>query len=217
MPDHEDKLDHQEDFREAFLSEDMFGSPYHLPQKKSHQFYDDIPNTTPKWLDDTRVVSLLVGILGLGYTLFNLDFFYWQIKSAFFLNLILLTTLAGFANFFVFPYSLKYCLTNGIKRPKLLRNLNSFMLVFCVLTLIYLFTIPVSGLGLALIMIPAPLAFAIATRSFPDRLELYSKSTKHYPFSAIFNQDLRRVAWLTFIILFTLMVGLFFGLLFNLI
>ncbi|MDH3649067.1 MAG: VirB3 family type IV secretion system protein [Saprospiraceae bacterium] len=215
MSHQEERLDHQEDFREAFLSDELFGDTYHLPLKKSSTFYDDMPSTTPRWLDETRVACLLVGIFGLIYTLFSLDFFYWQIKNPFILNLTLLTTLAGFANFFVYPYALKYCLTNGIRRPKLLMGLNLFMLVFSLLSVVYLFTIPVTGLGLALILIPAPLAFAIFSRRFPERLELYAKTDKHYPFAVIFNQDLRRMAWLTFIVLFTLVIGFFFGLLFN--
>jgi hypothetical protein len=214
--DPERRFDHQEDFREAFLSDDIFPENHHLPARRMDAMMKDIPSVLPKWLDETRIVCFLVGVFGVVYTLFNLDFFYWQIKNAFLLNATLLFAIGGFVNYIAYPYALKYTLVNHIYKPGLLKGMRSFMLVFSLMALFFLFTFPVTGLGLSMILIPAPLLFSLFTRKYVD-FKNTAPSKVHFPFGVIFNQDLRRLAWLSFIIIFTFLVVLFFGLVFNII
>jgi hypothetical protein len=111
-------------------------------------------------LDETRLACFLVGAFGLLFTIINLDFFYHQINNPFLLNLLLLVGLGGFANYMIFPNVLKYYLVNGLKNVELLRGLRNFMFVFSILLLVFLFSFPIMGLGLSMILIPAPLILA---------------------------------------------------------
>ena len=214
--DPERRFEHQEDFREAFMSDDLFPENAPLPARRVDPMMEEIPSVIPKWLDETRIVCFLVGLFGLVYTLFSLDFFSWQIKNPFLLNATLLFALGGFVNYIAYPYALKYSLVNNIYKPGLLSGMNSFMVVFSLMALFFLFTFPITGLGLSLILIPAPLLFALFTRKYTN-LKNATEKTKHFPFGMIFNQDLRRLAWLSFIIIFSFLVVLFFGLVFNII
>ncbi len=214
--EHEKQSNYQEDFKEAYLSNDFFDHEPHLPSKKLDEFVPEIPQVMPKWLDETRVVCFLVGLFGLGYTLFNVDYFYWQIKSPFLLNLSLLTALGGFVNFVAYPYALKYCLTNGIQRPQLLRQMNSFLIGFTLLSLLFFFSFPITGLGLALILVPAPLIFGLFSRKYINQYAV-EHSGIHFPAAMIFGQDIKKLAWLSLIMILTILFGFFFALVFNLI
>ncbi len=205
----------QEDFREAYLADDFFEET--SPVREVTMFAPEVPKVLPKWLRETRIVCALVGICGLVATIFNLDFFFWQIRSPILLNLTLLTVLMGFLNCIVYPYALTYSLINGIKKVNFLRGLNSMVLGFMIVLVLFLFSFPVSGLGLALILVPAPLLFAWYSRKYlQSESHFMEENGTHYPFGAIFNHDLRRAAWFTFLILFSGLVFVFFGLAFGL-
>lgn len=210
-----DQRDYRKDFEEAYLANDFFLDSEDLPANRVDAFQSDIPEVLPSWLNETRIVCSMVAICGLFATLFNLDFFYWQIQSPILLNLTLLGVLVGFANCLIYPYALTYGLINGTKRIGFLRGMNSFLLAFMAALVLFLFSFPVSGLGLALILVPAPLLFAWQTRRYLDSESLQATSPVHRPFGMIFNHDLRRLAWLTFIVLFSAIMGLFFALVFN--
>jgi len=205
----------QEDFREAYLSDDLFDVP--AATQEMSVLTTDVPQVLPKWLRETRIVCALVGLCGLLATVFNLDFFYWQIQSPILLNLTLLTVLTGFLNCIIYPYALTYSLINGVKKINLLRGMNTMVLAFLAMLLLFLFSFPVSGLGLALILVPAPLLFALYTRKHVRTDAHFIEGEDHYPFGMIFNHDLRRAAWLTFLIFFVGLVTLFFGLAFGIV
>lgn len=203
------------DFEEAYLGGDLFHEHADLPAHQLDSFQAVVPEVLPKWLAESRIVCALVAIVGLTATLFNLDFLYWQFANPVFLNLILLGTLIGFASCVMYPYALTYSLVNGSDRVALLRMMNGFLLCFLGALLVYLLSFPISGLGLALILIPAPAAFALCTRKFLKSERHTAASKAHRPFGLIFNLDLRRLAWVSFILIFSAMMGLFFGLVFN--
>ncbi|NND06256.1 MAG: hypothetical protein HKN87_07740 [Saprospiraceae bacterium] len=216
MLDHEKQSNYQEDYKDAYLANDFFDYDHPYPSRKLDDFIPEIPEVLPKWLDETRIVCFLVGLFGLAYTLFNVEFFYWQIKSPFLLNLSLLVALGGFVNFIAYPYALKYCLTNGIRRPQLLKNMNGFMVGFALLSLLFFFSFPITGLGLSLILIPAPLLFGLYSRKYINQHEQEYTGIQ-FPALAIFRQDIKKLAWLTLVIVLTVLLGFLFALVFNLI
>ncbi|MBK8502990.1 MAG: hypothetical protein IPL46_12700 [Saprospiraceae bacterium] len=168
----------------------------------------------PSWLDETRLACFLVGAFGLLFTIINLDFFYQQISNPFLLNLSLLMGLGGFANFMVFPNVLKYCLVNGLKKVELLRGLRNFMLAFSALLFVFLFFLSRHGLrSFALILIPAPLIFSYFSKKYID--EPVSTEGIRFTVLTIFNQDIRRLAWFSFTLIFIALIFAFVGVLFG--
>lgn len=216
MLDQEEQAKYQDEYKDAYLANDFFDYEHPYPSQRLDDFIPEIPEVMPKWLDETRIVCFLVGLFGLGYTLFNVEYFYWQIKSPFLLNLSLLVALGGFVNIIAYPYVLKYCLTNGIRRPQLLKNMNGFMVGFALLSLLFFFSFPITGLGLSLILIPAPLLFGLYARKYIDQ-EHVGHSGIQFPAMAIFSQDVKKLAWLSLVIIMTVLFGFFFALVFNLI
>lgn len=169
----------------------------------------------PRWLDETRLVCFLVGVFGIVFTMINLDYFYQQISSPFILNLTLLLGLAGFANYMIFPNVLKYCRVNGLHKSQMLRGLHNFMLAFSTLLLVFLFSLPITGLGLSLILIPAPLIFSYYSRKYIDR-PLETEGIR-FQALAIFDQDIKRLAWFSFTLIFITLIFAFLGVLFGII
>lgn len=195
-----------------FFSDDFFQES-DLPLADFDDVSPPMITTMPRWLDETRLVCFLAGVFGLLATLLNLDFFFWQISNPFFLNLTLLLGLAGFANFMLYPNVLKYCQVNGIKSASLLRTMNGFMLGFSALLLVFLFSFPITGLGLALVLIPAPVIFGYFSRNYLD--QPYQGDGIRFSAMSVFNQDIRRLAWfsltLIFLVLILAFTGIFLG------
>ena len=160
-------------------------------------------------LDETRLVCFLVGVFGLIYTIFNLGFLSSQISNPFFLNLTILLGLVGFVNFMLYPNVLKYCLVNGIRNQGLLRSMNGFMTGFSAALLVLLFSFPITGLGLSLILIPAPIIYGYYSRKYID--QTYRGEGVRFSVLAIFNQDLKRIAWFSFTLIFITLVLAFVG------
>lgn len=193
---------------QLYYTDDIF----HESELPTADFDDLAPRMTqvmPKWLDETRLVCFLVGVFGLIYTILNLDFLSSQISNPFFLNLTILLGFAGFINFMLYPNVLKYCLVNGIKNQGLLRSMNGFMTVFSALLLVFLFSFPITGLGLSLILIPAPIIYGYYSRKYID--ETYRGEGVRFSVLAIFNQDLKRIAWFSFTLIFITLVLAFVG------
>ncbi len=211
--DTEKNREHRTTYRDhPFFSDDLFQES-DLPLADFDDVSPSMVTAMPRWLDETRLVCFLAGAFGLLATLFNLDFFFWQISNPFFLNLTLLLGLAGFANFMLYPNVLKYCQVNGIKNASLLRTMNGFMLGFSALLLVFLFSFPVTGLGLALVLIPAPVIFGYFSRKYLD--QPYQGDGIHFSVLSVFNQDIRRLAWfsltLIFLVLILAFTGIFLG------
>lgn len=214
MTERESHADYQQEYRSSLLDDDLFDHEDHLPSVRIDDLVPELPKVLPEWLEETRLACLLAGIVGVIGTLVQVDDLSSLIGQPLILNAVILGLLAGYVNVMTFPYVLKYCLVNDLRQAGLLKGLNTFLLVFTAITLLYFLTLPVSGLGLALILVPAPLIFALYSRKY---IEKYRPETEgvHFPASMIFGQDLRKLAWLSFISIMILMGGLFFGLLFN--
>ncbi|MCB0685117.1 MAG: hypothetical protein KDC53_01295 [Saprospiraceae bacterium] len=207
--DPEQRTERKEQFGERpYYSDDIFHES-NLPVPDYDDFHPDAEAVMPKWLEETRLVSFLVGSFGLLYTLINLDFFFQQIKNPFFLNLTLLMGFAGFANYMIYPNVLKYCMVNGLNKTSLLRTLNNFMIGFSLILFVFLFSFPVTGLGLSLILLPAPLIFGYFSRPYVDT-PIQPADVK-FSVLQIFNQDLRRVAWFSFTLIFLALIFTFMG------
>lgn len=205
----EERTHKSEGFKQrGYYSDDIFQES-DLPVSEIEQFDMEMPRVMPKWMEETRLVTFLVGMFGLFYTVFNLDYFFHQINNPFFLNLTLLVGLAGFANYMLYPNVLKYCLINGLAKNSLLRTLNNFMMGFSALLFVFLFSFPVTGLGLSLILLPAPLIFGFFSRRYTETTLV--EPDEKYSVIEIFNQDLRRIAWFSFTLIFLALIFAFMG------
>src|SRR5690606_24639137 len=121
----------------------------------------------------------------------------------------LLLGLAGFVNFMLYPNVLKYCQVNGIKSTSLLRTMNGFMLGFSALLLVFLFSFPITGLGLALVLLPAPVIFVYYSRNYLD--QPYQGDGIRFSVLSVFNQDIRRLAWFSLTLIFLVLILAFTG------
>lgn len=205
----EERTHKSEGFKQrGYYSDDIFQES-DLPVSEIEQFDMEMPRVMPKWMEETRLVTFLVGMFGLFYTVFNLDYFFHQINNPFFLNLTLLVGFAGFANYMLYPNVLKYCLINGLAKNSLLRTLNNFMMGFSALLFVFLFSFPVTGLGLSLILLPAPLIFGFFSRRYTETTLV--EPDEKYSVIEIFNQDLRRIAWFSFTLIFLALIFAFMG------
>lgn len=192
----------------TYYSDDIFHEP-DLPISEFDNLQPEISEVMPKWLEETRLVSFLVGGFGLLYTILNLDYFFQQIKNPFFLNLTLLIGFAGFANYMIYPNVLKYCLVNGLKKNSVLRSMNNFMIGFSLLLFVFLFSFPITGLGLSMILLPAPLIFSYFSRKYIDTTG--HEVERDFSVLEIFNHDLRRIAWFSFTLIFLALIFAFMG------
>jgi hypothetical protein len=195
-----------DDDEKTYYSDDLFHES-ELPIADFDDLRPHMEEVLPGWLDETRLACFLVGAFGLLFTIINLDFFYQQISNPFLLNLSLLAGLAGFANYLIFPNVLKYCLVNGLKKVEVLHGLRSFMLVFSTLLFVFLFSFPIVGLGLSLILIPAPLIFSYFSKKYID--EPATTQGIRLSVLTIFNQDIRRLAWFSFTLIFIALIFAF--------
>lgn len=195
MQNYHDNQRLKEEVREAYLSDDFFSvkTPELIPSLNSSRQPDS--TFLPHWMAVTRFICLLIGGLGFVFTFINIDYLSHLISHPFFLNLSLLTGLGGFASYMIYPYLVSNFVANGGIRLRLLRYLNGIMLGFSIVLLITLLTIPVTGLGLCLILLPAPISFAMSSRKYlrHDRAEQDAKIS----LTELFNQDLRRLAWMS--------------------
>ena len=199
---------------DPYYSDDIFHE-HELPVPEMEEISPEALEVMPKWLEETRLVSFLVGSFGLLYTIFNLDYFFQQINNPFFLNLALLVGFAGFANYMIYPNVLKFCLVNGLRKHTLLQSLNNFMIGFSVMLFIFLFSFPVTGLGLSLILLPAPMIFSFFSRKYMDQPRQTTEA--QYSVLEIFNHDLRRIAWFSFTLIFLALIFAFMGVFLGLI
>lgn len=207
--DSEERTQKSKEYQEnPYYSDDIFHEA-DLPASGSEDLDPSLLQVMPKWMEETRLVSFLVGAFGLLYTIFNLDYFFQEISNPFFLNLTLLAGLAGFANYMLFPNVLKYCLVNGLHKTSLLKLMNNFMIGFSFLLFVFLFSFPVTGLGLSLILLPAPLIFGLFSRKYLDGSPAGTGSD--FTVLQIFNQDLRRIAWFSFTLIFLALIFAFMG------
>ena len=188
---------------EAYLADDLFdvkagGQRLILSESGS-------PDVLPAWLDTARLLCLLIGASGIFATFLSIGALANLIASGLVLNLTILLALSGFASYFIYPYLLKYTLANGVDQSKLLHFLNGYMLVFSTVLFLILMTWPIAGLGLALILLPAPISVAMTTRKYLSRPIMPSQQPG-FSFLALFDYDLRRIAWISF---FTALMALF--------
>lgn len=209
---------HQNKFEDhdgrTYYSDGLF-SESELPVDDLGDLTPHIEEVLPRWLDETRLACFLVGAFGLLFTVINLDFFYQQISNPFLLNLSLLAGLSGFANYIIFPNVLKFCLVNGLNKVELLRGLRNFMLAFSTLLFVFLFSFPIIGLGLSLILIPAPLIFSYFSKKYID--EPVATEGVRFSVLTIFDQDIKRLAWFSFTLIFIALIFAFIGVLFGII
>jgi len=196
------------------MEDDLF-QEFDAPVANYGESYREIPRVLPDWLDETRLICFVVGFLGLIFTIFNIGYLARTISNPFLLNLSILIGLAGFSNFMLFPNLLKYNLVNGLRRSSILRSLSSFMIGFSILLLVFLFSFPIYGLGLALILVPAPMFFSLFSRGLIDHRKEREGEYRHIV--EIFDRDFRRLAWFSFSLIFCALIIAFFGLLFGLI
>ena len=185
-----------------------------LPYPDSYNIEWRVSNALPRWLDQTRMVCFVSGALGLLLTIMNLGPFFSTIQNPFVANLILLVALLGFINYICFPNLLKSCRVNGIRKKPLLKSMRALMILFSLGLLIYLLSWPIAGLGLALLLLPAPIVFAFYSGHYID--QDYPEAIFKVSFLEIFDRDLHKMAWLSFWLIFLGLIVTFFGLLFGL-
>lgn len=210
----EDKARYQETSTPTSGYQDDIFQQTSLPPQNSYSIEWRVNNAIPQWLDQTRLVCFVIGALGLLLTIINLRPIFSTIQNPFLANLILLASLAGFINYMCFPNLLKYYRVNGIRKKPRLKSLRGFMILFSIGLLFYLFSWPIAGLGLALLLIPAPIVFAFYSGHYIDHD--YPTATFKVSFLEIFDRDLRKMAWLSFWLIFLGLITTFFGLLFGL-
>ena len=80
--------------------------------------------------------------------------------------------------------------------------------------MIYLLSWPIAGLGLALLLLPAPIVFAFYSGHYIDHD--YPEVSFKVSFLDIFNGDLHKMAWLSFWLIFLGLIVTFVGLLLGL-
>ena len=206
--------EYQRSYDEKAFSDDILHE-YDAPVVEYEGYHKELPKVLPAWLDETRLVCFVVGFFGLVYMIFNIGYFARMISNPFALNLALFLGLAGFSNIMLFPNVLKYWLVNGYRSSSILKTMNTFMIAFSVLLLVFLCSFPVSGLGLSLILVPAPLIFSLFSRNFID--QSYTGNGAQYQMLDIFDRDINRLAWFSFVLIFCTLVFAFVGLFFGLI
>jgi hypothetical protein len=192
--------------------DDIFEQPS-LPYQSDYRADYRIKNALPAWLDQTRLVCFVSGAIGLLITIVNVGPFFSTIENPYLANLTLLAALVGFINYMCFPNLLKYHRVNGLRKPWL-KPLHGFMIFFSVVLLIFLLSFPISGLGLALILLPAPAVFAFYSGHYVDHD--YPLAALKASFLEIFDRDLHKMAWLSFSLIFLGLIGIFFSLLLGL-
>lgn len=192
---------------EDYLSDDFFDEGS-INQNALTQRLDAYPHTKafPYWIEVSRVLCLVIGAVGLFSIFINLDFLLWSIPNPIILNFMLLVGITGFSNFIAYPYLHKYTLANGLNHLNLLRKMNSYMLVFSFICFLFLMSIPIAGLGLSLILLPAPVTLAYASRKYLSKTYL-NTAAEDYSFLDVFNNDLRRIAWVAFYLVMSIITG----------
>ena len=150
--------------------------------------------------EDTRVVTLFAGLSGL-IGLFMLvptlaDF----VQHPVLLNILLLLGIAGFSNIAAFPYFFQKTWgqsTNNMLSPHLQMMRWAIFAFIGILSLI-LFTIPIKGIAIALILCPAPLYVAIKSGQIMNNKE--NPEFPRWDILQSLSMDLKKLFWLSIMV-----------------